>query len=410
MAEAAGLVRADGTIGETIFGQMTQLALQHGAVNLGQGAPGTPAPDFLLEAADAAMRAGFNQYAPGQGFPELIAAVAEQREREHGHQVEPENVLITVGATEALTAAIMALVPAGSEVIVLEPFYDSYAAAIAAAGARMVTVPLLPNDAGSFAPDWQAFEAAVSPSTTAILVNTPHNPTGAVLPLEHLQRIFTAAQRADAWLITDEVYEYLVYGASHESIAAHVDEPERVVTISSAGKTFNVTGWKIGWAVAAPAVREAIQSVKQFLTFTAGSPFQPAVAQALRSRLDFPVANRDSLADRRDTLLAALRQVPGLTVREPAAGYFALVDFASITSEDALTLNERITRDFGFTGIPVASLCRAGSVTAEYYRSTIRYSFCKAPAEIEAAAERIASLGTAIAAGTFTPEHHRPKH
>jgi N-succinyldiaminopimelate aminotransferase len=410
MAEAAGLARADGTIGETIFGQMTQLAVQHGSVNLGQGAPGTPAPDFLLAAADAAMRRGFNQYAPGQGFPELIAAVAEQRKREHGHRVEPEEVLITVGATEALTATIMALVPAGSEVIVLEPFYDSYAAAIAAAGARMVTVPLLPHEAGSFAPDWQAFDAAISSSTAAILVNTPHNPTGAVLPLEHLQRIFTAAQRADAWLITDEVYEYLVYDAVHESIAAHVDEPERVVTISSAGKTFNVTGWKVGWAIAAPAVRQAIQSVKQFLTFTAGSPFQLAVAEALGRGPDFPVENRDSLAERRDILLAALRSVPGLTVREPQAGYFVLVDFAAVTSESAEALNERITRDFGFTGIPVAGLCRAGSVTAEYYRSTIRYSFCKAPAEVQAAAERIANLGAAIAAGEFTPEHHRPKH
>lgn len=403
MVEAAGLVRADGTVGETIFGQMTQLAAAHGAVNLGQGAPGTAAAESLVAAAGEAMRAGFNQYAPGQGHTELIEAVVEQRRREYGHVVRPEEVLVTVGATEALTASILALVPAGSEVIVFEPFYDAYPAALAAAGATMITVPVLPDAAGGFSPDWQAFDAAVSESTAAIIVNSPHNPTGAVLALEHLQRIFTAAQAADAWLITDEVYEYLVFdGAEHRALAAHVDEPERVVSVSSAGKSFNVTGWKVGWVIAAPEVREAIQGVKQFLTFTAGSPFQIAVAEALHGDSPFPAENRDSLAARRAVLLDALRAVPGLEIRTPQAGYFVLVDFAPLTDEDAFALNERITREYGFTGIPVAGLCRAGSATAEHYRSTIRYSFCKGPDDVDAAAQSIARLAAAVADGTFT--------
>ncbi|WP_247425331.1 aminotransferase class I/II-fold pyridoxal phosphate-dependent enzyme [Brevibacterium sp. R8603A2] len=416
MVDAAGLVRPDGTVGETIFGQMTQLAAAHGAVNLGQGAPGTDAPEPLVAAAADAMRAGMNQYAPGQGFPALIGAVAEQRRREYGQQVSTDEVLVTVGATEALTAAILALVPPGGEVIVFEPFYDAYPAAITAAGATMVTVPVLPVDGGfapdgradgpvdgGFAPDWEAFEAAVSESTAAIIVNTPHNPTGALFDLEQLRRIFAGAQRADAWVITDEVYEYLVFdGAEHHALAAHVDEPERVVSVSSAGKSFNITGWKVGWVVAAPEVRAAIQGVKQFLTFTAGSPLQVAVAEALRTGSPFPSENRDSLAARRGVLLAALRQVPGIDVRTPRAGYFVLVDFTPLTDEDAFALNERITREYGFTGIPVAALCRAGSPTAEHYRATIRYSFCKSPAEVEAATAGIARLARAIEDGTFT--------
>lgn len=433
MVDAAGLVRPDGTVGETIFGQMTQLAAAHGAVNLGQGAPGTAAPDALVDAAAEAMRQGVNQYAPGQGFPELRAAVAEQRRREYGQQVGPEEVLVTVGATEALTAAILALVPPGGEVIVFEPFYDAYPAAITAAGATMVTVPVLPVDdsaedggaddggaddgsadgtggaeggpaGGGFAPDWDAFEAAVSEATAAIIVNTPHNPTGALFDLAQQQRIFAAARRADAWVITDEVYEYLVFdGAEHRALAAHVDEPERVVSVSSAGKSFNITGWKVGWVIAAPEVREAIQGVKQFLTFTAGSPLQIAVAEALRTDSPFPAENRDSLAARRDVLLAALREVPEVDIRTPQAGYFVLVDFAPVTGEDAFALNERITREYGFTGIPVAALCRAGSPTAEHYRATIRYSFCKSPAEVEAATAGIARLARAITEGCFAP-------
>ena len=191
-------------------------------------------------------------------------------------------------------------------------------------------------------------------------------------------------------------------GAEHRALAAHVDEPERVVSVSSAGKSFNVTGWKVGWVIAAPEVREAIQGVKQFLTFTAGSPFQIAVAEALHGDSPFPAENRDSLAARRAVLLDALRAVPGLEIRTPQAGYFVLVDFAPLTDEDAFALNERITREYGFTGIPVAGLCRAGSATAEHYRSTIRYSFCKGPDDVDAAAQSIARLAAAVADGTFT--------
>lgn len=394
------LVQRMQPFGTSIFAEMTQRALAADAVNLGQGAPDSGTPPQLVEWAHEAMVAGRNQYPPFWGVPELREGIAAHQGRFHGLEVDPSEVLVTVGATEALTASILALVEPGQEVIVIEPAYDSYAAAVALAGGVVRPVALsLPG----LELDPAALEAAFSERTAMIIVNTPHNPTGALFDLEQLRRIFAGAQRADAWVITDEVYEYLVFdGAEHHALAAHVDEPERVVSVSSAGKSFNITGWKVGWVVAAPEVRAAIQGVKQFLTFTAGSPLQVAVAEALRTGSPFPSENRDSLAARRGVLLAALRQVPGIDVRTPRAGYFVLVDFAPLTDEDAFALNERITREYGFTGIPVAALCRAGSPTAEHYRATIRYSFCKSPAEVEAATAGIARLARAIEDGTFT--------
>lgn len=401
MVAAAGLVNEDGAVGETVFGQMTQLALRHGAINLGQGAPSASPPPFLVDAVHRAMQDGFNQYAPGKGYPQLREAIARQRARDCGHEVSPDDVLVTVGATEALTASILALAPAGSDVVVLEPFYDSYAAAVAAAGATLVTVPLLPDESGRFEPDWRAFEAAMSPNTSILIVNTPHNPSGAVLTATDLERLFTAAQQADAWVVTDEVYEYLVFDGTHRSLAAIVDEPERVITISSAGKSFNATGWKTGWAIAAPEVLLAIQSVKQFLTYQGASPQQIALAEALDAGPAVPHGIRDGLEAARDVLFPAFDAIDAVTTWRPEAGYFVLVDFSAVTDEEAFALNERITRDFGVTGIPVPGLCRKGSVTAEFYRSTIRYSFCKSAEDVAEGARRITLLGKAIARGEF---------
>lgn len=246
MAESAGLTKPDGSIGETIYGQMTKFAAEVGAVNLGQGAPGTEPPEELITTTTEAMRDGFNQYAPGQGFPRLLEAVAAQRRRDFDQHVAPNEVLYTAGATEGLTAAILALLPRGGSLVAFEPFYDSYPAAIAAAGGTLHTVPILPDGHGGFGPDWEEFDrviAAVEPAI--ILVNTPHNPTGFIFSADDLAQIGRAAESVDAWVLSDEVYEQLTLtDQGHVPPAVAIEDSARVVTVSSAGKSWNVTGWK----------------------------------------------------------------------------------------------------------------------------------------------------------------------
>ncbi|WP_181275346.1 aminotransferase class I/II-fold pyridoxal phosphate-dependent enzyme [Brevibacterium oceani] len=395
MAESAGLTNPDGSIGETIYGQMTKLAARLGAVNLGQGAPGTEPPAELIDAATEAMRAGFNQYAPGQGFPQLLEAVAAQRERDFAQSVDPAEVLYTAGATEGLTAAILALLPRGGVVLAFEPFYDSYPAAITAAGGSLKTVPILPDGDGGFAPDWELFDQVVAETRPAIiLVNTPHNPTGYLFTASELAHIGKAAAEVDAWVLTDEVYEQLVLtDQGHVSPAVAIADQERVVTVSSAGKSWNTTGWKIGWVIAAPEVREAIQAVKQFLTFTAGGPMQIAMAQMLSGDSRFVEENRASLAARAEVLVPACRTVPGAIASTPRAGYFTVMDFSALTDLDAFALNDLLAREFSLVGIPVPALCRADSPAYEAYRSSIRYSFCKSVEDVDKGAERFIALG-----------------
>lgn len=399
MAEAAGLIGADGAISETIYGEMTRLATRTGAINLGQGAPGTDAPSALIEATAEAMREGYNQYAPGQGHPALLEAVARQRARDFGQAVDTEEVLITCGATEGLTAAILALVPRGGTVVAFEPFYDSYPAAVAAAGGEFVTVPVLPDGDGGFQPDWEAFAAAMATGPALVIVNTPHNPTGFVFSRADLARIGEAAESADAWILTDEVYEQLVLGeAAHVPPALAVTDASRVVTVSSAGKSWNITGWKLGWVIAAPPVRAAIQAVKQFLTFTGGGPMQIGLARLLNSDDAFVLSNRRSLAERAGLLVPACESVPGAVVSRPAAGYFTVVDFSALTELDAFALNDLLAREHGLVGIPVPALCRAGTPAHAAYRSAIRYSFCKSPADVEEGAARFRTLAASLEA------------
>lgn len=397
MSEAAGLVTATGEVQETVFGRMTQLAAQHDAVNLGQGAPGDPAPTFLLDAAYEAMREGTNQYAPASGAPVLREAIAMHRQRDWGHRVSPADVLVTAGATEALTAAIVALAPPGTDVVVLEPYYDSYAAAAALAGARLRPVGLTIDD-GSVHVDFEALADAISENTSIVLLNTPHNPTGLVLDAAQIRRVGTLAASVDAWLLTDEVYEHLVFDGSHTAPAAVLDSP-KVVTVSSAGKAFNATGWKIGWLIGSPAVLEAVRAVKQYLTFTNGAPLQPAIAHALAEHPEFPAENARTLAARRDGLVAALREVPGAEVVVPASGYFVLVDFTGSAHEavDAFALNERLSREVGVTGVPVPALCQARSATAEAMAGVIRYSFCKGADDVAEAAARFRAYARTLA-------------
>ncbi len=393
LARSDGQVGPDGTVGETVFGQMTQLAAASSAVNLGQGAPGTNPPEFLLEAAALASRAGANQYPPGQGQPALLEAVSAQRARDFGLAVDPAQVLVTLGVTEAITATVLALVPRGGTVVTFEPFYDSYAAATELAGATLRTVPIRFAGESGFAPDWDAFAEATAAGVDAVIVNSPHNPTGFVFSPEDLLRIHAAAQAHDFWVITDEVYEHLAFAPNrHVPLAALVPDSQRIISTSSAGKTFNITGWKIGWVVAPGPVRLAIQTVKQFLTFTANPAYQLAVAQALVDARGFIAENPDSLLERAHRLATALRAVPGLRVSTPQGGYFIIADFSGLTDDDAFTINERLSREFGFTGIPVAGLCRAGSPAATEFRSAIRYSYCKSPADVALAVERIGEL------------------
>lgn len=398
MAEAAGLIGADGTISETIYGEMTRLAAETGAINLGQGAPGTDAPPALIEATAEAMRQGYNRYAPGQGHPALLEAVARQRARDFGQAVDTAQVLITCGATEGLTAAILALVPRGGTVVAFEPFYDSYPAAVAAAGGEFVTVPVLPDGDG-FQPDWEAFAAAMATGPALVIVNSPHNPTGFVFSRADLARIGEAAEAVDAWILTDEVYEQLVLGeAEHVPPALAVADASRVVTVSSAGKSWNITGWKLGWVIAAPPVRAAIQAVKQFLTFTGGGPMQIGLARLLDSDDAFVLSNRRSLAERAGVLVPACEAVPGAVVSRPAAGYFTVVDFSALTELDAFALNDLLAREHGLVGIPVPALCRTGTPAHAAYRSAIRYSFCKSPADVEEGAARFRTLAAALKA------------
>ncbi|TSI14625.1 aminotransferase class I/II-fold pyridoxal phosphate-dependent enzyme [Brevibacterium aurantiacum] len=400
MADAAGLINADGTIGETIYGQMTALAAKTGAVNLGQGAPGTDAPAELIDAAAEAMREGWNQYAPGQGYPALLEAVAQQRSRDFGHEVSPQHVLYTCGATEGLTAAILALLPRGGTVLAFEPFYDSYPAAITAAGGSLVTVPILPTAEGGFAPDWKSFDQAVTAADSLpsiILINTPHNPTGFMFSAQDLARIGEAAVSADAWVLTDEVYEQLILdGMPHVAPAVAMDDGARVVTVSSAGKSWNTTGWKIGWVIAEPEVREAIQAVKQFLTFTASGPLQVGLARTMTDGSTFVAENRSSLQKRAEVLVPACRAVPGVIASTPAAGYFTVVDFSALTDLDAFELNDLLARRYSIVGIPVPALCRNGSPAYGAYRSSIRYSFCKSAADVDRGAQLFYDLAAEL--------------
>ena len=267
----------------TIFAEMSALAVATDSINLGQGFPDTDGPASLLAAAQRAIADGVNQYPPGPGIPALRQAIAHARQRDHGQLFDPDTeVLVTVGATEALAAAVLGLCEPGDEVLMLEPHYDSYPPIVAMAGGTHRSVPLRPDESGRFALDVDELAAAVGPRTRLLILNTPHNPTGTVLTRAELAGIAAVAMTKDLIVLTDEVYEYLVYDdAVHLPLATFDGMAERTVTISSAGKTFNTTGWKIGWACGPAPLIAAVRAAKQFLTYVGGAPFQPAIAGAL---------------------------------------------------------------------------------------------------------------------------------
>ncbi len=305
-------------------------------MNLGQGFPDTDGPAGMLDIARSAIADGHNQYPPGPGTPELRRAVAEHRASRYGlaHDSDTE-VLITVGATEAISAALLALVQRGDEVLLVEPYYDSYAAAVALAGARRRCVPLVPDGDG-FALDLDALAAGITPATRALLLNSPHNPTGTVLQPSELAALAALAVQHDLVVITDEVYEHLVFDAAqHVPIATFPGMAQRTLSASSAGKTFSVTGWKIGWVCGPAPLVAAVRAAKQFLTFVGGAPFQPAVAYALRAEQQWVAAHRAAPAGKRLRLAAGLRAT-GFGVLRSEGTYFICADVRPLGYSDGL--------------------------------------------------------------------------
>jgi N-succinyldiaminopimelate aminotransferase len=392
-AAGAGLVAPDGSVGATIFAEMSALAASTGAINLGQGFPDTDGPPEVLEAARQAIADGVNQYPPGRGLPVLREAIARHQQRFYGLSVDPETeVLVTAGATEALAATLLALVEPGDEIVTFEPYYDSYAAIAALAGARLVTVPL---EWPAFAPDPDRIRAAFSTRTRLVLVNDPHNPTGSTLDRGTRELIVELATGHDALIVTDEVYEHLRFGSTHEPIATLPGAAERTITISSGGKTFSTTGWKIGWLHARADLVTAILSVKQFLTYVNGAPFQPAIAVGLDLPDAFYARIAADLGAGRDMLIAGLRQA-GLTVSVPEGSYFVVADAAPLGATDAAAFCRDLATTAGVVGIPVSAF----TSTPGAYAGLVRFAFCKRPEVLREAARRLSDSSPAARAGS----------
>ncbi|GHG18278.1 MULTISPECIES: pyridoxal phosphate-dependent aminotransferase [Amycolatopsis] len=372
----------------TVFAEMTALAVRHDAVNLGQGFPDTDGPAGMLEAAKNALFGGANQYPPGPGRPELRAAIARHRRR-YGTEYDPDTeILVTAGATEAITAALLALTEPGDEVIVIEPYYDSYAAAVAMAGAERRVVSLVEGPDGRFGLDVDGLRAAVTPRTRAILVNSPHNPTGTVFTRAELEALAALCVERDLIAVCDEVYEHLVFDdAEHIPLVTLPGMRPRTVSISSAGKTFNCTGWKIGWVCSTPELVAAVKAAKQFITFVSGGPLQPAVAHALDHELAWVDGLRESLQEKRDRLSAGLADA-GFTVRPTAGTYFVCVDVRPLGFTDAAELAWELPGRVGVAAVPV----KVFTDHPDEWKHLLRFAFCKRNEVIDEAITRLRKL------------------
>lgn len=375
--------------GTTIFAEMSALAVRTGAINLGQGFPDTDGPEEIREAAVRALRDGRgNQYPPGTGVPELRTAVAEHQLKRYGLAYDPDReVLVTAGATEAIAAALLALVEPGDEVIALEPYYDSYAACIAMAGGTRVPVTLRPHE-GAYRLDLDELRAAVTDRTRLILLNTPHNPTGTVLTRAELTAIAELAVARDLLVVTDEVYEHLVFDdAEHLPIASLPGMRERTVTIGSAGKTFSFTGWKVGWITASPELTSAVRSAKQFLTYVASGPFQYAVAEALRLPDTYFDTLRADLRAKRDLLSDGLAQA-GFEVYRPAGTYFVTTDIRPLGESDGFAFCRALPERAAVVAIPNAVFYDHRAEGEPF----VRFAFCKRVDVLEEAVSRLKGL------------------
>ncbi|MBW9214924.1 pyridoxal phosphate-dependent aminotransferase [Mumia sp. zg.B53] len=373
-------------LGTTIFAEMSALAVRTGAVNLGQGFPDTDGPQDVIDVAVEAMRSGANQYAPGIGVPALRQAVADHQHRWYGIELDPNTeVAATTGATEAIAAAILGLVDPGDEVVVLEPYYDSYVAVLEFAGGVRRPVTLRAPD---FRLDLDALRAAVGPRTTMMLINSPHNPTGMVLNPEEREAIRDLAVEHDLVVVTDEVYEHLVFdGHAHVPLATLPGMRERTLTISSGGKSFSFTGWKVGWLSGPPELVRAAVGAKQFLTYTSGAPLQPAIAHALGHDAAYFEGFAATLQARRDQLCAGLNEV-GFTTYVPEGTYFATTDIRPLGYEDGIEFCRALPEIAGVVAVP----------TQVFYddedagRPLVRWAFCKQEPVIAEALRRLRVL------------------
>jgi N-succinyldiaminopimelate aminotransferase len=378
----------------TIFAEMSALAARIGAVNLGQGFPDEDGPPAMLKAAENAIAEGVNQYPPGLGIAPLREAIAAQRKRRFGTTYDPETeILVTVGATEAIAAAVLGLVEPGSEVLLIEPFYDSYSPVIAMAGCERRAVPLVADGRG-FRIDVDGLRRAVTPKTKALIVNSPHNPTGMVATEAELRALARLAVDADLLVITDEVYEHLVFSdspAGHLPLANYPGMAGRTITISSAAKMFNVTGWKVGWACGAADLIKGVRAAKQYLSYVGGAPFQPAVAHALNTEDAWVDALRNSLQDKRDRLGSALTEL-GFDVHDSFGTYFLCADPRPLGYDDSTSFCAELPEKAGVAAIPMSAFCDAGAEHADAWKHLVRFAFCKRDDTLDEAIRRLAVL------------------
>ncbi|WP_052847570.1 pyridoxal phosphate-dependent aminotransferase [Streptomyces avicenniae] len=377
--------RLDG-FGTTVFAEMSALAVRTGAINLGQGFPDTDGPESVREAAVRALRDGRgNQYPPGPGVPALRTAIAGHQQRFYGMDFDPDTeILVTAGATEAIAAAMLALLEPGDEVIAFEPFYDSYAASIAMAGGVRVPLTLRAPD---FRPDLDALRDAITPRTRLLLLNSPHNPTGMVLTHDELTAIAALAVEHDLLVVTDEVYEHLVFDGEHVPLISLPGMRDRTVSISSAGKTFSFTGWKVGWVTASASLVAAVRTAKQFLTYVASGPFQYAVAEALQLPDSYFTDFRDDLRSKRDLLATGLAEA-GFEVFAPQGTYFITTDIAGLGEKDALAFCRTLPERCGVVAVPNSVFYD----DLDAGRTQVRFAFCKRKGVLEEAVTRLKRL------------------
>ncbi|MEU1885148.1 pyridoxal phosphate-dependent aminotransferase [Micromonospora sp. WMMD987] len=377
--------------GTTVFAEMSALAVRTGAVNLGQGFPDTDGPPEMLAAAAEALRSGQNQYPPGPGIPALRRAVAEHQRRFHGLTYDPDGeVIVTAGATEAIAASILALCEPGDEVVCFEPYYDSYAASIALAGAVRRPVTLRPGGDGRYAFDPAELRAAFGPRTRLVLLNSPHNPTGKVFTGPELALVADLCREHDVYAVTDEVYEHLVFtdaASAHLPLATLPGMRERTLRISSAGKTFSCTGWKVGWVSGPAALVSAVLRVKQFLTFVNAAPLQPAVAVALALPDGYYTGFRDALQRQRDLLIDGLTDA-GFEVLTPEGTYFVTADITGLGGRDGLEFCRSLPERCGVVAVPTQVFYD----DAEAGRRLVRFAFCKRPEVLTEAVTRLRAL------------------
>ncbi len=386
-APATPTVRRLRPFGETIFATMSRLAASTGAINLGQGYPDSDGPQVMLDEAVAAIRRGDNQYAPGRGDAGLRRAICDDRARRLGQRWDPDTeCLVTVGATEGITAAVLALVEPGAHVVLIEPFYDSYRAAVALAGAEWTSVPLVPGE-GGWRLDVAALRAAVRDDTSMIIVNSPHNPTGAILTVEELGAVAETARGAGAFVLADEVYERLLYdGNAHLSIADLPGMRDRCVVVSSAAKTFNVTGWKTGWVLGCPEIVSAVATAKQYLSYVGVTHVQPAVARGLDECGEWVERMATELESNRDLLVDGLRDL-GLTVHDAQGGYFVVADVSPLGLGDAMETCMALPGTVGVAAIPVTAF--VDDAGDERWRNLARFGFCKRESVLREALEKL---------------------